>query len=230
MHTNVNLEAGVGVLAFLGTAFVSGLAVIIVLHAVKTRRRVRARLVGRALLTLVGSYLAVLLAFSVSSHEKVLAVGVEKHFCEIDCHLAYSITNVSRAKTLGLAPHQVTASGLFYVVTIRTRFDETTINPTRGLATLVPNGRQVTVTDEQGNVYAVSSEGERALFAAHATGTPLDTPLRPGESYTTDLVFDLPADASRPELLLSENDFLTRFIIGHENSFWHGKTKFSLES
>src|SRR3954469_18755393 len=100
MHTNVNLEAAVGVLAFLGVAFVSGLAIIIVLQAHKTRRRVRVRAVGFAALTLVGFYLVVLLAFSLISREKALAVGVEKHFCELDCHLAYSITNVSRTKTV----------------------------------------------------------------------------------------------------------------------------------
>jgi hypothetical protein len=32
-----------------------------------------------------------------------------------------------------------------------------------------------------------------------------------------------------PEMM-REGDFTTHFIIGHENSFWHGKAKFSLES
>src|SRR5690349_3178552 len=123
MHTNVNLEAAVGALAFLGTAFVTGLAIIIILHALKTRKRLRARAAGRAALALIGCYLLILLAFSLVSREKVLAVGVEKRFCELDCHLAYSIANVSKTKTIGLAPNEVTANGIFYVVAIRTRFD-----------------------------------------------------------------------------------------------------------
>ena len=230
MHTNVNLEAAVGVLAFLGTAFVLGLAAIIVLHAIKTRRRMRARTVSLAALTLAGCYLLLMLAFSAVSREKVLASGVEKHFCEIDCHLAYSITNVERMKTVGLAPNEATAKGVFYVVTIRTRFDETTISRARGDALLWPNSREVVVFDAEENVYGVSMEGERALQAAQGAGTPLETPLRPGESYTTDLVFDLPANVVRPEMLMRDGDLITHFIIGHENSFWHGKTVFSLES
>ena len=230
MHTNVNLEAAVGVMAFLGTAFLLGLAVIIVLHALKTRRRVRARRVSLAALTLIGFYLLIMLAFSFVSREKVLASGVEKHFCEIDCHLAYSVMNVERMKTEGRAPNEATAKGVFYVVTIKTRFDETTISRARGDALLWPNSREVMISDALGNVYGVSDEGERALQASQGAGTPLKTPLRPGESYTTNLVFDLPANVVRPEMLMREGDFITHFIIGHENSFWHGKTRFSLES
>jgi hypothetical protein len=229
MHTNVNLEAAVGVLAFLGTAFVLGLAVIIVLHALKTRKRARAKTISLAALTLIGFYLLAVLAFSFVSREKVLALGVEKHFCEIDCHLAYSITNIERAKTIGLPPGEATADGIFYVATMRTRFDETTISSTRGDGLLWPNSREITVTDAEGNVYGVSVEGQHALDAAQGAGTTLDTPLRPGESYATYLVFDLPANVTKPELLIREGDFLTHFIIGHENSFWHKKTKFSLE-
>jgi hypothetical protein len=124
MHANVNLNAAVGVLAFLGIAFVTGLAIIIILHALETRKRARTRTVSLAALTLISCYLLVLLAFSLVSREKVLAFGVEKHFCELDCHLAYSITNVGKTKTVGLPPNEVTAHGIFYVVAIRTRFDE----------------------------------------------------------------------------------------------------------
>jgi hypothetical protein len=230
MNTNVNLEAAAGVLAFLGTAFVLGLAILVFLHALKTRRRVRARRVCLATLIGLGLYLALLVGFSFMSREKVLAFGEEKYFCEIDCHLSYSVTNIRKTKTLGDEPGTVTARGIFYVVTIRTRFDETTTSPTRGDGLLWPNSRVVTVSDEQGNSYDVSTEGQRALAACEGSGTPLHTALRPGESYTTELVFDLPSDVSKPVLLMLEGWFVTHFIIGHENSFWHGKTKFRLET
>ena len=57
---------------------------------------------------------------------------------------------------------------------------------------------------------------------------PLDTPLLPGESYTTELVFDLPPEARDPVLLLNESSPETRFIIGHENSPLHKVTEFRL--
>nr|MDQ3819432.1 DUF4352 domain-containing protein [Acidobacteriota bacterium] len=220
MNTNVNLEAAVGVLALLGTAFVMGLAVIIVLHSIRARRRGRARAAGLAALALLGFYLLALVAFSFLSREKVLAFGEEKHFCEIDCHLAYSVTNIRKTRTLGGPGNEATAKGVFYVVTIRTRFDETTISPGRGEAPLTPNSRVVTVSDGQGNSYDPSPEGERALDALQGRGTPLTTPLHPGESYTTDLVFDLPVNITDPRLLIREGEFITHFIIGHENSFW----------
>jgi len=60
------------------------------------------------------------------------------------------------------------------------------------------------------------------------SGKPLTAPLRPSESYTTDIVFDLPADVKSATLLVNEGDFVTHFIIGHENSFLHRKTRFRL--
>jgi hypothetical protein len=59
-------------------------------------------------------------------------------------------------------------------------------------------------------------------------GTPITAPLRPGESYTTTFVFDLPPDAKAATLLVNESDWITRLIIGHENSLWHKKTRFQL--
>ena len=127
MFTNVNLAAPVGALAFLGTAFlffVLGAALIYSL----VRKKLGLRKLALLTIALVaGLYLAVLLIFSLASSEKVLARGDEKHFCEIDCHLAYSITDVQETKTIGEGPNQLTAAGMFRVVTIKTRFDETTI-------------------------------------------------------------------------------------------------------
>jgi hypothetical protein len=59
--------------------------------------------------------------------------------------------------------------------------------------------------------------------------TPLTTTLRPGKPYTTPLVFELPRDILSPRLLLTEDSPVTRFLIGHENSFGHEKTLFLLE-
>ncbi len=52
--------------------------------------------------------------------------------------------------------------------------------------------------------------------------------LIPGESYTTDIVFDVPTDARALRLALRSADFETPFLIGHENSLFHGRTTFAL--
>lgn len=228
MYTNVNLAAPIGVLAFLGTGllvFVTALALVGSLVARKFRF---AKVVSVAMLVIAGIYAGALLAFSLAGREKVLARGEEKHFCEIDCHLAYSIANVRQTKTLGTAPGQSTAQGVYTIVTIKTRFDETTIGSGRGNGLLYPNSRVLTLSDERGNKYAPANAAVPVPEATQASSTPLTAPLRPGESYTTEIVFDLPADVKSASLLINEGEFVTHFIIGHENSFWHGKTRFQL--
>jgi hypothetical protein len=228
MNTNVNLLAPIGVMAFLGTGFLFFVAALVLIQSLIVRKRGRAKFVLLVMLLVAGAYLAAILIFSLASHEKLLARGEEKHFCEIDCHLAYSVANTSQAKTLGNPPNQTTAQGMYTVVTIRTRFDETTISPSRGNGFLYPNSRMLTLVDDRGNKYSPSTEGQRALEAAQSGGTPLTTPLRPGESYTTEVVFDLPADVKASTLLINEGESITRFVIGHENSLLHRKTGFQL--
>ena len=218
MNTNVNLSAPIGVMALLGTGFIFFVAVLVLIQSLIVRKRGRAKFVLLAMLLLAGAYLAAILIFSLVSHEKLLARGAEKHFCEIDCHLAYSVANTSQAKTLGNSPNQTTAQGTYTVVTIKTRFDETTISPRRGNGLLYPNSRVLTLVDERGNKYAPTSQ----------SGTPLTTPLRPGESYTTDIAFDLPPDAKPTMLLINEGEWETHFVVGHENSPLHKKTRFQL--
>jgi hypothetical protein len=228
VNTNVNLAAPVGVLCFLGACFAMAALGLVTLHALVVRRFGRARVTLVMLAGVLAVYFGLVLVFSLASGEKVLARGEEKHFCEIDCHLAYSVADVRRAKSIGDGASAATARGEFYVVTVKTRFDETTISPTRGSGQLYPNPRSVSVFDGRGHSYPISEEGQRALAASGSAGTPLDTPLRPGESYTTELAFDLPPDAGDPVLLINESDLPTHFIIGHENSPLHKKTEFKL--
>ena len=226
MHTNVNLLAPVGVVALLGTAFLFFVTAVVLIQSLVVRNRGRAKFVLLVMLLLAGAYLAAILIFSLASHEAVLARGEEKHFCEIDCHLAYSVTDTRQSKTLGNPP--ATAQGTYTIVTIKTRFDETTISPRRGEGLLYPNSRVLTLIDERGNKYSPSVEGQRALDAAPTNGKPLATPLAPGQSYTTDIVFDLPADAKGSTLLINEGEWETHLVIGHENSPLHRQTRFQL--
>lgn len=179
------------------------------------------------LVLLVSGYGATLVGASTVSRNYNLAPGQEKYFCEIDCHIAYSVVGVEKSKTLGVGTEQKTAAGNFYVVNLRTRFDEKTISPTRGDAPLQPSPRLITLLDDQGREYSISDAGQQALedsLAGH--WTPMDQPLRPGQSYTTGLVFDLPADARGLKLLIaspSNPSWIGRIIIGDEDSILHKK-------
>lgn len=154
----------------------------------------------------------------------MLPLGQEKYFCEIDCHLAYAVTEVRTVPSIGTER----AAGVFYLVTLRTRFDSTTISSRRGLEPLAPNPHSLVVLDADGHRYLPSPTAQSALGSAGLAGRPLSRPLVPAESYTTTFAFDLPAGVRQPRLLLTEDGFPTPVIIGHENSFFHAKTTFAL--
>lgn len=223
--------APVVVLIFLGTCFGLGLTGLGVLYGLARRKRLVAKYSLALALAGAGIYAVVLLGASLASQEKVLAMGELKYFCEIDCHAAYSVVEVTRTKTLGApAAQQRTAAGIYYVVRVRTWFDERTISSRRAKGMpLTPNPREVVILDAAGGRFTPSAEGQAALEEAQGKSTPFTQPLRPGESYVTDLVFDLPEDIRNPRLLLTDAIWMTCVLIGHERSPFHKKIYFALE-
>jgi hypothetical protein len=112
MFTNVNLAAPIGAMAFLGTGLLFFVAGLIFLYTVIKGELAGTKVVVSAVAAVAAIYTGFLLLFSFTSSETVLARGQEKHFCEIDCHLAYSILDVRQAKTLGNGTDQSTSDGL----------------------------------------------------------------------------------------------------------------------
>ena len=228
MDTNVNLDALIAALALMtvcGLIFIAG---VVLVFSIVQRRPALAGAAVIAIVAIVAIYLGLLLAFSFRSSDKVLARGEEKYFCEMDCHLAYSIAQVRETKVLDDAFNLVNASSTFWLITIQTRFDEKTVSPKRGNAPLNPNPRIVYVLDEHGTRYLPSPEGQLILMKSQDPGKPMSTPIRPGEAYTTTVVFDLPVGVRNPTLLIQDDHPLNRFIIGHENSPFHKKIRFQL--
>jgi hypothetical protein len=174
-------------------------------------------------------YVAALLGVALASRDLVLGVGAEKHICEIDCHIAYAVTGVRTARALGASGHGATAGGNFQVVTVRVRFDATTTGPRRRLdAPVYPGLRTALVVDEHGRRFAPSAAGTAALAATEGVAADLSRPLLPAASYTTTLVFDLPADVREPRLLIADGDPVKALAIGHENGPLHGKVLMAL--
>jgi hypothetical protein len=218
MYKHVNLAAPWGAFALPGTASLSFLPPMVLIQSPIVRKHGRAKLVLLALLVIAGVYLTAMLIFSLASREHVLARGQEKYFCELDCHLAYSMVNITQAKTFGDTANQLTAQRPFTIVTIKTRFDEKTTGPPRGNGLLYPNGRTVFLIDQQGQRYVPVSRA----------GTPLTNPVRAGESHTTEIAFELPANAQPASILINEDARETLFVIDHENSLLHKKTRFQV--
>ena len=218
------------VLAFLLTGFVGFVGTVLLLGTLLTRRWEPARRILLALIAVSCLYGATVLAVSLASSEKILRAGERKYFCEVDCHLAYSVTSVQTAKTLGSGEKQAAAAGTFYVVTLRTFFDPETTSANRGNGLLHPNLRMIRMLDDTGQGYAPSLEGLKALDVPAGKMVPLDQSLRPGDTYETTFVFDAPGDAKNPRLWLTDPLPLNWVLIGHENSFLHKKVYFALET
>ncbi|HEX6820821.1 MAG TPA: hypothetical protein VF123_02100 [Candidatus Sulfotelmatobacter sp.] len=209
--SNLNFPAPLAVVGFLsacGGLFLAASAVLIFWFARKPKF---ARVAGTAVGIGGLLYFGLLLGFSASSHDRALALGQEKYFCEIDCHLAYAVVDV---KT------EMRGDSNNYVVTLRTRFDETTISPQRPKdAPLAPSPREVRIVDSSGRAYAPVLKA----------GASLMTPLRPGDSYNTEMEFRIPKDAAGLRLLIQTTPaWPDRVLIGDENSWLHKKTYFAL--
>ncbi|HEV8376049.1 MAG TPA: hypothetical protein VGR38_07435 [Candidatus Polarisedimenticolia bacterium] len=185
-----------------------------------------AKRIAEGLAVIFVLYGGTLLAHSFTSRDRILEPGQLKYFCEIDCHLAYSVEGVRVAKVLGSGPAAATARGQFTIVTIKTWFDPKTISARRGEGPLRPNPRTIRLEDAAGRAYSPSHAGQSALDPLSNPDQPLDHPLRPGESVSTDLVFDLPDSTPGSRLLISEDISVAPFIVSHENSLFHRKIWF----
>ena len=196
-------------LTFLGAGAALAVLLLSCAAAAAFRRWTLAKLAAGAAILVAGLYTAGLLALSVHSEDKTLALRDRKYFCEVDCHLAYSVEDVRVATA---------ASGNRWLVTLRAWFDRNTISAFRGDSPLGPSPRIAWVLDERGARYEIPP----------AALAPLEVPLRPGESAETRLVVRLPAAVRRPRLFVGDPPGLERLVPGHENSPGHGRIYFAL--
>ncbi len=227
LNPDTTLDAHLSALAFLGTGIVMVAGAAIVAALLARQKRHYAWRGAKLLLAFAIVYAAALGVFSLISREKTLARGAEKHFCEIDCHLAYSVTGIRQVEAL---PGTATWPRYNYLaVAIKTRFDETTIAPSRGNGLLYPSPRDIRLIDDQGDRLAPerNSAAAEALLGIHSTD--LATPLRPGQSYETALLFAVPAGTRNPRLLFTQAHIPQLVLIGQENSVGHAKTYFRLD-
>jgi hypothetical protein len=137
------ISFGLFIIAVLGT-FALGAAFVL---ALLLKKAAWARWIVRLESAGLATYAVLFLLASLTSTTRELAVGEEKHICEVDCHLGYAVTGVRTAQQW----NGKSAQGTFYVVTVRVRFDSNTIAQWRPRdMPLFPNGRTVALLDGQG--------------------------------------------------------------------------------
>ena len=221
--------APIVVLMFLGTILLIGISLLVFLYGAIRHSAFIARLGIGAVAVVIASYCLMLTSVSFASSEEVLPAGGWKYFCEIDCHIAYSVigaqtVTILRSTTIFLP------QGQFVLVRVKTWFDEHSISEHRGNGPLRPNARKVFLVDGAGHKYEPALEAHAAMTTIYGDSTPLTHALRPGESYTTDFVFDVPKGDTGLKLLITEDDPETRLVIGHENSLLHKKIYLGIQA
>ncbi len=210
------------VLAFLALLGGTGAGGVAVLVALAARNRLLARRLALVTAAGWGAYAIVLLTASVTSESRLLGLNEEKHICEVDCHIAYAVTAVRRGTTLASGARDTAPRRTTYVVALRVRFDENTISRRRGMMPLLPGARAIRLIGRDGASYTPSPAAFDALRKC----------LVPGESYTTELTFDVPAEIAEPRLYIGADPFLPidALLIGYENSLFHRKVMFRLDA
>lgn len=154
-------------------------------------------------------YFAALIAVSLLSPRKVLAMGQDR--CFDDWCLA--VESATTAPDIA----DKAANGKYYIVTLRVSSQAKRVSQ-RAL------DASVHLEDDRGNTYEPSDSGQRAYEAQHGPAKALFDRLEPGEFFNTVRVFDVPRDAGGLGLVVLHGAFLGHLIIGDSQSFLHKRT------
>jgi hypothetical protein len=222
--------APIVVVLFLGSVFFTGVSILVLAFGAVRGSLLLVKIGSASAIAIVTTYALLLGIFSLASGEKTLAPGGWKYFCEIDCHIGYSVSGTDTVASFGPEISAVSAHGQFVVVHLRVWFDEHTISAHRGNGPLTSNPRRVVLVDANGSPYEESQPAEASYARLRGEEPSLAQPLRPGESFTKSLVFDVPKDARGLRLLIIEDDPESHLLISHENSPFHKKIYLGLDS
>jgi hypothetical protein len=183
-------------LLFLAVFFTSVVLLGLAGLAALRRRRARAFALLRRLGVLIGIYLGAVLLVSLLSPRRVLQVGDDQ--CWDDWYLA--VTHVNRRLAHDTVAYEVT-----FRVSSRAR-----------RVAQRERGVQVYLMDDRGRCYDPVPDD---------TATAFDVLLQPQEAVEITRVFNLPADAQDPVLVVSHGGgFPGLFIIGDSESLFHKRT------
>ena len=121
-------------------------------------------------------------------------------------------TTVLKADTprvLGSGNDTIQARGRFVVLHVQMS------NRARGIAQK-PSEPRIHIIDNKGNSWAPSLPAQQALEMQQGKQTPLDTRLELSQSLLTQIVFDIPANASNLKVLIEEGPFITKLLFAED--------------
>lgn len=175
---------------------------------------------------IVGIYFVVLLFVSYRSHNQLLGLGETKRFCGfyLDCHLGATVLDVKKTNAIDLLPNtQPATNSDFYIVTLK-------ISSNARRATLHLYNPRAEILDDQDHKYSPRYVGNTPIDTTQSNFPQLELPVTPNnDSFTQDLVFEMPSSAQGLKLLVEEGGWFPEiFLIGDEKSLFHKKTYFQI--
>lgn len=168
-------------------------------------------------------YAAMLLGYSFSSQEKLLALNEPKEYCGfyLDCHLHTTVTDVRTAKQIGTEK----AQGIFFIIKVKVSSDAR--NPNIAFRLIEP---QAVAEDVGGRLYSRREKAEAQLPTANIQ---LNQEIKGAETIEKEIVFDLTEPSDTLKLLITEgygvDKIVEAFLIDDEDSIWHKQTYFKIE-
>jgi hypothetical protein len=197
-------------------------AVVLLVIAVITKKKWLRNFVFGGVAVWFVFYAAMLLGFSLTSTEKVLAAGQPKEYCGfyLDCHMHTEVTKVRTERTIG----DRAAKGMFYIVNVKVFSDAK--NPNVALHLIEPKARVVLANGDK------VERDEAAEAKLPTANIRLDREIHNNEMIEKEIVFDLPTVTDGPKLLITEgygiDKTIEHVLVGDEDSIFHAQTYFEL--
>ena len=216
---------GVLLLAFTAVALITAIVAALVASARGHKRSARA--IGFTAGAYVGAYATILVATSVTSHERTLPLGETKRFCGfyLDCHMGVAVERVDTMSSIGAPGNELQAGGTYYVVTLR-------ISSNAVRAPLRLERPRFVIVDREGFEYERLPAAEERL--AGTVPADLEQTVAAGDSFTRTIVIDVPHGVREPRLHVTMGGSLARLaelaIIGDEDAVLHSPTLHALSS
>ncbi|MEO6656199.1 MAG: hypothetical protein ABIO36_08975 [Pyrinomonadaceae bacterium] len=167
-------------------------------------------------------YAVMLLGFSLSSSEEILAFNEAKEYCGfyLDCHMHTVVAGVRTAKQIG----DKTAAGEFYIVKVKVFSDAK--NPNIPFRLLEPKAE---VTDGSGRLFTRDHSAEDHLPTSQIQ---LGQDIKGRQAIEKEIVFDITGNTQDLKLLITEGYGIDKYIeavlIGDDDSLGHKHTYFKI--
>jgi hypothetical protein len=190
-----------GTLLFLLTVLLLVAGVVLIVYRLARRQFAPARTTALVVAGVIGLYFAALVITSLTSQSAALPLNQNKCFDE----WCAAITNI--------VPARAADGNQDYVVTVRIS------NTGRGRAQR-PDTPRVYLVDAGQTAYDVSPAAQSAFQSRNGPQPALNQLIQAGTSFTTSMVFRLPAQA-KANVVITEGGWPTYLIIGDEGSLWH---------